>query len=240
MEHNFFSWTNLLEVALFLALWYAILYFFRDLSKRTSVFGTWQKYAERIGEVLLLFYEPFAAIMLVSAFVFINPLLHGSLVLLLAAISFRHLQNYVSGRIIRFDKNINPGKKLSSKDVRGIIFKERRLGLEIKTGKGLQFVGYQKLLKEGYMLLADEEIGGFYRLRITPEPENKVKNHKQFVRDLLISAPYPDRNYPPEFSQSEGVDSALNVQVTVREKNHLEDLLTLIRERGYGCKVLKK
>lgn len=240
MPEALFNWTNLLEVTLVLTLWWGVLTFFRNLSKRTSLFGRFRDSAERAAEVAFLLFEPLAFLVIIGVFIFINPPVHGLMVLTVIFAAFPQMRNYLSGRIVRFDKNIAVGKKINTKNVNGIIAKERRLGLAIKTNKGIRFVNYSVLLKEGYMLLADDSIGGFYRLRITPKPENEIKNHLQYLRDLMVSAPYPDRNRRPDFALPEEGRDAIVMQISVMEKAHLAELRGLIEERGYQCRVLKK
>ena len=90
------------------------------------------------------------------------------------------------------------------------------------------------------MLLANKEIGGYYHLKISPEESNEIKNHLQYLTDLLVTAPFIDHNYIPEFSVNHDDTSLIGVQVSVREKTHLTELIDLIKVRGYACKILKK
>lgn len=237
-----YSWTNLLEIAVLLVIFWFVLLFLKNIFIRTRWFGKSQDSVQRGMDILLLLFEPLAILLLLGVFVFINPWLYGLIVSLVLVGGFNHFRNYLSGRIVRFDKKIEEGKSIKTEKVQGIIDSRERLGLRIKTGKGIQFVGYSNLLKNGYMLLADKEIGGFYHLRITPEESNQTNNHLQYLFDLLVTTPFIDRSFKPEFLETEDKDKAevISMQVSVREKTHLSELTNLIKERGYLCKILKK
>jgi len=237
-----YQWTDLFKIAILLVIFWFVLLFFRDIFKRTRWFGKSQEAVQYGMDVLLLLFEPLAILLLLGKFVFINFWLHGLVVLLVLVGGFNHFRNYLSGRIVRFDKKIAVGKSIKTEKIQGIIDNRERLGLRIKTGKGIQFIGYSNLLKNGYMLLPDKEIGGFYHLRITPEDSNQTKNHLQYLFDLLVTTPFIDRSFKPEFIETEEKDKAdvISMQGSVREKTHLSELTNLINERGYLCKILKK
>jgi len=242
MKMIHYTWANFLEIAVFLVIFWFVLLFFRDIFERTRWFGKSQDSVQRGMDVLLLLFEPLAILLLLGVFVFVNPWLHGLIVLLILVGGFSHFRNYFSGRIVRFDKKIVVGKSINTDNVQGIIDCRERLGLRIKTSKGIQFIGYSNLLKNGYMLLADKEIGGFYHLRIKPEENNENKNHLQYLFDLLVTTPFIDHSLKPEFIENEDKEKAdvISMQVSVREKTHLSELTNLIKERGYLCKILKK
>lgn len=237
LELNY-TWGNLLKLVVILATIWLVLYFVRELFRRTIWFGKSQSSLLRVVEVLVLLFEPITVLLVITTFVLINPIPHGLILVLVIAGGFPHFKNYLSGRIVRFDSKVKVDKKLKTKEISGIIYEKERLGLRLKTAKGLQFIGYSQLLNQGYMLLADEEIGGFYKLRIEPKTEEeKSVNHLHKLQNLLISAPYLDRNYRPEITQD---GNLIEAQISVREKTHLTELSALIDERGYSCKVLKK
>ncbi len=242
MKMIHYTWTNFLEIAVFLVILWFVLLFFRDIFGRTRWFGKSQDRVQRGMDVLLLLFEPLALLLLVGVFVFVNIWLHGFIVLLVLIGGFSHFRDYFSGRIVRFDKKIVTGKSIKTEKAQGIIDSRERLGLRIKTSQGIRFVGYSNLLKNGYMLLADKEIGGFYHLRIKPEENNENKNHLQYLFDLLVTTPFIDHSFKPEFIETEDKEKtdAISMQVSVREKTHLAELTNLIKERGYLCKILKK
>ena len=235
-----YTWANLFEISIFLVILWFVLLFLKSIAERAPWFDRSKDTVQRIMDVLVLLFEPLAILLLIGVAVFINPFLHGFIALLIFAGGFSHFRNYLSGRIVRFDKNIVTGKSIKTDDVQGIIDTRERLGLKVKISKGIQFIGYANLLKNGYTLLADKEIGGFYSLRITPEENNETKNHLQYLFDLLVTTPFIDHSFKPEFIETEDKADVISLQVSVREKTQLSELTNLIKERGYLCKILKK
>lgn len=190
-------------------------------------------------DYVLLLYEAIAIIILISVFILINPPLHGLIAAILFLGSFAHIKNYISGRIIQFDANFKVGKKISYQNIQGIIMHANRLGLKVKTNKGLYFIGYAPLLSDGYMLMSGDEIGGFYQLKINPNnPEEKV-DYSTRLRDLLATTPYLDWNHKPEFLPA-SKDNEMNARILVKEESHLHDLINLIEEWGYSVKIVNK
>jgi len=138
-------------------------------------------------ERILVFYEPIVVLLLLSAFVLVNPPFHGMLAALVVIGSFTHIKNYISGRIMQLDKNITVGNRINVDKQKGVISDMGRLGLKLKTEKGTQYFNYSKLMADGYLLLSGEEIGGFHRLKIIPkEPKEKV-NYQLRLMDMFAA-----------------------------------------------------
>lgn len=237
MNFNEYNWWDLLQLAAILGLAWIVLLFIKELFQRTIWFGKQQANLNRITDILVLVFEPVSVILLLTTFLLINPLPHGLLLILLAAGAYMHLKNYLSGRIVRYDTKVKIGTRIQTGEIKGVISEKERLGLRLKTGRGIQYLGYSQLLQQGYVLLADAEIGGFYELKVKAQEDNPKSQHGQFFRDFLVSTPYTDRNYKPEIkSDSQG---NLKIRLSVLEKTHLEELCRLISEQGYSCKVVK-
>ena len=186
---------------------------------------------------ILLFYEPLVLLILGSVFVLVNPPFHGMVMAILVIGGFTHIKNYISGRIIQLDKTISLGNRMKIENQKGIISKIGRLGLQLKAEKGTQFINYSKLMEDGFMLLSGEEIGGYYNLKITPKAINEKTNYTQQLLDFFATTPYLDWNFKPHLSVTDGETAAMNAKIMVREDSHLQDLVKVIEERGFVCKV---
>lgn len=234
------SWGEWLTVGLVLLAFYLILIFVVELIHRTSLLGRQQAPFEHVLQRILLIYEPLVVLLLGGLFIMINPILHGLIIGALFIGTFAHIRNYMCGILIQFDNDIKEGNRLKSNSASGIIAHTNRIGLKLRTNKGLQFINYSKLLENGYMLLSGEEVGGFYALNITPLEEAGKINHLTRLFDLLTTAPYLDSRHKPELTPPMTVDAPINARVMVKEERHLYDLMTLIKEWGYQCKLTKK
>ena len=123
--------------------------------------------------------------------------------------------------------------------MQGVISKINLLGLYFKTNKGLHLISYYQLYTEGYTIISGQEIGGFYQLKIVPsEPGNKT--NIQVLMDLFATAPYIDHNHTTEILSSTETEGQFNAKVLVREEHHLSELISLIQEWGFLCKISKK
>lgn len=236
-----FSWGDFFTLALTLLLLYFLLNFAQRMLPKIGI-------TERVGlplqkgiDYLLLLYEPLVLLVLSSAFILLNPLFHGLLLSLLLLAGFNHFKNYISGRIVQFDRSISVGQQLRIKEVQGMIAEKGRLGLRLRSNKGLHFVAYSKLIGDGYLLLSGEEIGGFYLLGLSPREEEKEKvDHAKRLADLLATTPYLDWLHTPELRRSNDSNYPYQIRVSVREENHLRDLMVLIeQEWNYACKISK-
>ena len=235
-----FSWANFLIVALGLIALYFMLQFIYTRMKKANFLGKYQNPIKKIVYYILVIYEPLVILILTGAFVLIDPVYHGLLVAFLIIIGFEHIRNYMNGRIVQFDNAVALGNRLKARDLQGIISQIGRLGLKLRTNKGLHFINYSQLLSEGFLLLAGEEIGGFYQLKIKPNQPNEKTDYIIQLSDLLTTSPYLDWNHKPELTASTNEPDQINVRVSVKEESHLYDLMLLIREWGYSCVIPSK
>ncbi|MFK7907967.1 MAG: hypothetical protein AB8B69_22740 [Chitinophagales bacterium] len=235
-----FSWANFLTIAVVLFALYFLLQFIYQILERFNILGNFQKHLKKWIYHLLLVYEPLVLLILGSVFILVYPLFHGLLIGLLLLVGFPHVKNYMSGRIVQFDNAIDLGKQINTQGLKGMISSVGRSGLKLSTNKGLSFVSYSQLLTNGYLLESGEEIGGWYNLKISPaEPKEKVDYRLQLM-DLLATTPYLDWTHKPTLLTSNNTPHQIDARVLIKEENHLYDLMTLMEEWGYTCRIAKK
>ena len=232
-----FTWWDFFMVAIALLASYFILQFTKQVLENTQFTGEARIPLLSGVERLLVFYEPIVILLLLSAFVLVNPVFHGIITVLIVVGSFTHIKNYISGRIIQMDKNISVSNRVRIDKQTGIISEMGRLGLKLKTDKGVQYINYSKLIADGFMLLSGDEIGGYYRLKITPKDPKEKVNYSLQLMDMFATIPYLDWNYKPTLTETNEENLALNAKIMVRENGHLQDLVKLIEERGFTCSV---
>lgn len=235
---SYFSWGDFIFFAFLLVVFYFFLQFLERILDRYKVFGKYQNSVKSFIHHTFLIYEALAYLILGSVFILIKPIFHGILALIVLVGGFAHIKNYLSGRIVHFDDSISVGKRIKTTDNQGIISQMGRLGLKVRTSKGLQFINYSKLVADGYTLLSGEQVGGFYQLNIQPKEESEKKNSITHLLDLLNSSPYLDWNHKPQILPSKDNSKAVKARVIVKEERHLHDLISLIQEWGYNCKVV--
>ena len=235
---QYFTWWKFFLSSLFFLILYFLLGFLSRILTKYNFLGKYQNDIKNIIKHSLLVYEAVALLTLGCAFVLIHPIYHGILAAVILAVGFNHIKNYFSGRIVQFDQSIVEGKRLKTLDSQGVIFKKGRLGLKLRTQKGVQFVNYSSLISDGYTLLTGVEVGGFYELKIQPKDLEVKKDHLTILRDLLTTTPYLDMSHKPQLEKVDDEFKTILARVEVKEESHLQDLVTLIKERSFSCQVI--
>lgn len=232
-----FTWGQFLVFTIGVILFYLVLYFIKKLLIRLPFSASIKSISRGVFHNILVIYEPLSFLVLLIAFVFIKPLFHGILVFLLLLITFPYLKTYMSGRLLLLNEHIVEGTILKIKSGEGIVSHMGRMGLDLQTNEGLLRVNYANILQDGYTLVASDEIGGFYQLKVGHEEDSKL-NHAQRLADLLATTPYIDWGYKPDVLPTGDVNKQLEVRVLIKEENHLYDLIALIKEWGYSCQLI--
>ncbi len=236
---NQVSWGEFLLVALALAAVYFVLFEIQQLTKHSSFSGRYQNQFQELFRKTFVVFELLSIVTLASVFVWIDPWLHGSIILFLIIGSWRYLRSYISGRWIHFDHAIVEGTELKTANLEGIVSTLGRVEIQLQTNTGLHYLSYNRLLDDGYTLVSGDKIGGFYHLVLSPKETNtSVHNHRLHLLDLFATAPYVDWHHKPELFQDEAVENQLDARILIKEESHLHELIALIREWGYHCKLV--
>ena len=233
------SWPECLLVALSLTVIYFILFEIQQLTKHSSFSGRYQNRFKELFRQIFVVYELLAIVILTGVFIWINPLLHGLIVGFIVIGSWSYLGSYVSGRWVHFDNAITEGIELKTPHLQGIVSKMDRVKLHLQTSDGLHHLSYNRLLEDGYTLVSGEEIGGFYHLELSPKDTlDNVSSHRVHLLDLFATAPYVDWHHKPEIFQDDVQENQLEARVLIKEESHLHELVALIKEWGYNCKLV--
>ncbi|HHG86168.1 MAG TPA: hypothetical protein ENJ82_15570 [Bacteroidetes bacterium] len=183
-------------------------------------------------------YEPLALLLAATLFFLVRPVSNGLLILLIGMATFSHIRNYFSGRMIALQNNLKVGLRIRVGGKLGRVSRIGRLGIRLQSNDGLHYLDYGQVLSPGYTLVSGEDVAGLYRLRVTTnETENKKLNSEHFM-DLLSTSPYLDWNCIPEILNPKESQDMVETRVLLREEDHLQDLVRLIREWGYSCEVV--
>lgn len=234
------NWGDLLSSFLLFLVIYLLLNAILTISKKIEVSSSFKTSFQKALHHLLLIYELVAILTLISVYVLIDPIVHGVIVLVLLIGGFYYVRNYVGSRIILFDKDMVVGNRLQVQNIQGNIAEIGRLGIKLRNNKGLKFINYSTLLREGYTLLSSKEVSGLYSLKITSKDGDPIKHTGYSIIDLWASTPYLDWTYPPELKLSLETPNQFHANIMVKEERHLGDFFALMNDWGYACKTLKK
>lgn len=229
-----FTWWYLLKAAG----WLVVVNFLLRASERWLAFGKIGRFqmGARFRRVLqsgvklaTTLFEPVAALLLGGIFIFINPAVHGSVVALLLVAGFSSLKNYVNGRILLLNSSVTGASRIeTSGGEGGVIANWGRLGLDLRSDKGLRYIPYSTLLEQGYTLVSGEDVGKICRLRFTLSEEGEAMASK--LPGLLAATPYLDHNHRPELKPLPG--NAFEAALLLRDEKYLPDLVKLLGEWG--------
>jgi hypothetical protein len=230
-----FTWFDFLIVAAVLMVSYSVLRILHTVLSRWGGNRSWVRMLKQIIYSIKKIYEIIAVLILGAVFVFINPPLHGLMLLIACVFGFSHVRNYVSGRLALLENELTIGKRLKIGDSRGVIVKRGIMGLQLRTASGLRFVGYTQLFQQGYDLVSAEEVGGFYVFEMKPKVKTKNSNHLEWLTDALFAAPYIDPKRLPELAYTDETEQQIEAKILLRENNNLNELVQLVKEWGYDC-----
>lgn len=234
---NHYTWGNFFIAALILLVFYFALQLADKMLRRTVSLSNYQAAAGRIVHNLLLVYELLALLVLGGVFVLINPLFNGLILALLVLAGFSQFRDYISGRIIQTNPALNIGARIKAGGLKGRVIGMGRLNLQLQAREGLHYVNYTRLLRDGYTLIAGEEVGGLYQLKIRAGNSDAKENQNQQLIDLLATAPYLDWNHKPELRPVRDDKNYVSARLFLKEEIHLYELEELIKEWGYECEI---
>jgi len=226
-----FSWAFFFTMAFILLGLFFLLKLLLRIMQNINMSGRYRNVIIRYLEHALLLFEPMVLVILSTIFILIYPRIHGIIAAIIGVGTLSQIRNYFHGRAILFDQQIGIGTPIRTKSAAGKVTAIGRLGIRVRNSKGLHFVNYASLLNSGYSLSSEEKIGGYYKLEVTANGhEDSKEKQRAKLKSLLISSPYIDVDHVPRISQK---DEKMLVRVSVRNKEHLSDLIRLLEDREY-------
>lgn len=180
----------------------------------------------------LLIYEPLAVLLLLSVLIGVKPSMMLPIVTILLIVSHKHWRNYISRTVVMINKRIKYGVHIHSGDVDGKVIKFGRLGTEIHTRKGIHVISYQSLLDNGYTISEGDEISRLYTIHMKTEGD-KINDIESKLLDHLANTPYIDWSTSPEIEMSGVEKGKIILKVVLRDKSHLDEIVSLLQEWQY-------
>jgi len=183
--------------------------------------------------------EPLGVSIILMAFALINPLVHGSLILITLALAFIPLRNYFTGHLLLLNDAFSEGERIKVNGNEGVIDEIDRLGLTLQIKEGVRFINYTSLMTDGFTKMEGERLEGINFLQIVPPEEMEDKSIRH-LRDKLFACPYIDWFYPPEINQIDQPNQqiAYKARLRVSKDQHLKHLMKLLEDWGYQCRPI--
>jgi hypothetical protein len=183
--------------------------------------------------------EPFGIGIIAMTFALINPIIHGSLILISLALAYIPLRNYFTGHLLLLNDSFSEGERIKVNSNEGVIDKIDRLGLTLQIKEGVRFINYTSLINDGFTKVEGERLEGINFLQIVP-PEAMEDKSLGRLRDKLFACPYIDWFYPPEIKVVDQPNQqiAYKARLRVRQDQHLKHLMQLLEDWGYQCRPI--
>ena len=145
------SWQRFLLALIIISAIYLLLQVMHRLIYRARFLRSFRISLGEWLRISLLVYEPFAFLLIIVLFAYVNLAIHGVLLLLLLLFSFGHVKDYINGQLIKFNASFGPGKQMKLQQDHGMITEVGKFGVKIKTNQGVQYLQYGRGAK--YVLL---------------------------------------------------------------------------------------
>jgi len=231
-----FSWLFFLGTVVFLFLFYSLLLF---LQRQIHLLPLSLKFRDQLSNKLrslLLLYDLIFIVVTASVFILLNPIWHGLVILFLISITFPLMRNYMIGRFLCFDLEFQQGKRITVDNDTGVINKMNRLGIYVITNNGMKYINYLILQERGFSLLTDSLMQEYCDLNISANEHDRSNLSAEMLLYKLMSVPYLDSAYRPTLIAN-NLDTEFQIRVLIRKGNHRQELITLIKDWGYDCKL---
>lgn len=240
LEQLSISWSRWFTLILLLVALYfvvGLLVGILEYSARQGRFLHLLKKGLKIFQVLL---EPFGVGVVLMTFALINPLVNGSLLVVILALSYIPLRNYLFGRFFVLNNMFTEGERIKVNGHEGTIQSVDRVGLRLQIQEGVNFVNYYTLINRGFVKLEGDRLESIKSLEIIPQ-ENLAHHSLQDLKDKIFTCPYTDWYYQPNISTDDTREDGqvvYNARLRVSKDQHLQHLMALIKEWGYTCRVV--
>lgn len=229
------SWAKWIFTTLLVFGIYWVIRIADNIFEKASLLGGWQEKVYRFIHKVFVMAEPISLLVVLASFIFINPIVHGIMALVLLLISYEIIKSYFSGKVLQIKGELYEGQKIKVNQTEGFIQEIGRTNLTLQTKQGMEYLSYVQLFGDGYTQLQGKKIGGLQALIINGE-NTEDKLTIQHIQDKLWESPYLDWSFDPEVSIT-NVQNQFEVKVLLREKTHLEDFKNLINAWGYSCRL---
>ncbi len=214
---SYISWFQFIIFAILIA----SLYY---LAKRYKSTVTWLT-----GLHSLSLINAFFVIILIMAFVLINPFVHGIIVLLIFVLFFQVIRAYIKGITVTSNSKIEIGDLVRIGNNKGKVANMSLAGIKLLNEENNIYIPYK--------ILADETIEKFNSHQATyinifcqPEEEGMGKGTLQKLQKVIFDFPFLDFNSNIEVKQ---LSSEYEVHMTIANDKFKSSLFSKLRKAGF-------
>ncbi|MFA5326699.1 MAG: hypothetical protein WC384_02810 [Prolixibacteraceae bacterium] len=233
---NPLSWFSFISISLLLLVIQQLAVVGSRFLHNFMLFGRTRIPLADLAQKMLVVLEPLIFVLIIGLFVAIHPLFNGMAIVLISAVTFLQLRDYLSGRIILYTTSIMHDKKISAGNFSGSVVKTGKLGLHIRTAEGVLYLNYYRLISEGFTLSAGEELGDYCTLVLSSKsPETKPKEIVRRLNEILLTLPYIDWKYRPKITTSNQISGEVELKLLLHENITTEEMVRYFTDADYNC-----
>ncbi len=233
---NPLSWFSFVSISLLLLVILQLAVVGSRFLRNFMLFGRTRIPLADLAQKLLIVLEPVILLAIIGLFVAIHPMVNGAAVVVICAVTFLQLRDYLSGRVILYTSSILRDKKIITGKFNGSVVKTGKLGLHIRTPEGILYLNYYRLISDGFTLSAGEELGEYCNLVLSAKsPETKPKEIIRKLNEILLTLPYIDWKYRPKIQQSSQVPGEVELKMLLHENITTEEIVRYFTDVDYNC-----
>ncbi|MBO0592461.1 hypothetical protein I2486_13725 [Cellulophaga sp. E16_2] len=218
---TFYTWLGFRNLILILFFGYWALKLIAFLIQKKIVTKRVNKNVLGFLNKILLLYKPISILLILLGFLAINYIVHGIFLLLISAIGYPFIRNYVGGVLYKINSILAKGVSVTINDKTGEIKKFLPFGIVVNTEKGDSFINYTTIDESGYTVNSKHDTVLRQTLFI------KTLLSKSELLDLLFDNPLLNYKEAPVLKELEGSDT-LKLQFNLEKGIQAESLIAFL------------
>jgi len=181
---------------------------------------------------LVELYKPLSILLALAAFILVNPIIHGVLVLIAGIIVFNYIKNYTNGVFFRINPLVETGVNLVTGEHQGEIEKLLLFGVIIKVDNGERFINYTTIDKQGFCINQKED-GPMRKTIYLLEPEKS-----NLIMDILFESPMINFSQKPSIWKIPG-EPIEQLHLTLEKGAKVEALIDYLKQYNIKSSLTK-
>ncbi|WP_158977026.1 hypothetical protein [Cellulophaga sp. L1A9] len=218
---TFYTWLGLRNLILILFFGYWAIKLITFLIQKITVTQRVNKNVLAILNKVLLLYKPISILLILLGFIAINYIVHGIFLLLICAIGYPFIRNYVGGVLYKINSILARGVSVTINETTGEIKKFLPFGIVVNTEKGDSFINYTTIDESGYTVNSKHDTVLRQTLFI------RTLLSKKELLDLLFDNPLLNYKETPVLKEQEG-SNTLKLQYTLEKGIQAESLIAFL------------
>ena len=140
IEYLDITWGRWIVITIMVLLIYWLIRLLKNWLEKASLLGGWNDRIYRFVRKFFIMSEPVGGLIVIGSFVLINPIVHGTLALVILILGYGIVRSYFTGKVLQMSYAFFKGQKIKVKDNEGIIQEIGRTSLTLQTKQGAEYI----------------------------------------------------------------------------------------------------